>query len=181
MNNIVSNFGSNSTKGIYQDDESSWQTVQNNIVVGPGTYGVMIHGGNNDVVKNNVFDVSNIQSIGFYQDDYDDGSGSTNYGMAGNVFSNNVIYSSGNVPAWTYLVSAGMTITPPTDTDNMYYSGSGVYNENGTPPIVDTQPVVANPLFVNPGTGNYALQTGSPVSQVGFVPIDTSTIGPIVP
>ncbi|MBI2504427.1 MAG: right-handed parallel beta-helix repeat-containing protein [Candidatus Latescibacteria bacterium] len=42
----------------------------------------------------------------------------------------------------------------------------------------DQHSVVADPLFIDPENDNYDLKPGSPALALGFVPIDTSRIGP---
>jgi hypothetical protein len=183
MNNIIENAGpgANSTKSIYMDEESSWMLVENNIISGVFTWGFMLHGGNNITMTNNVIDVTNACCgqpgyVGFYQDD----AGAGNFGMANNVFTGNIVYSNGTVADWTYLDATNGGIAPLSDSGNLYYSATGVYN-SGNAPFGDASPDFANPLFANPTIGDYTLQAGSPAAQVGFIPINMSTIGPIVP
>jgi hypothetical protein len=43
---------------------------------------------------------------------------------------------------------------------------------------MDRDSIVADPLFVNPEHGDYSLRPDSPAYQLGFRPIDLSTVGP---
>ena len=101
--NVVGNYGptGNMTKAIYLDDEESNVTVQYNIVYGTGEWALQIDGGDHDVFQNNIFDITGATQLGLYQDD---GSAAPNYGMAGNVFSCNIVYSSSAPPSslWQY-------------------------------------------------------------------------------
>ena len=67
--NTISNFGNNYTKGrgIYLDDFASGVTVMHNIITGPGSYGVQIHGGSNNYVDKNVIDKRSINQPLLYQ------------------------------------------------------------------------------------------------------------------
>ena len=42
----------------------------------------------------------------------------------------------------------------------------------------DVQSLIADPLFMNPGKGDFTLRPDSPVFTLGFRPIDLSTVGP---
>ncbi len=181
-NNIVGNYGTNSfgypgcynIVAIYLDDEQSNVTVTNNIVYGTGEYGLLIHGGDHVTISNNIFDLNGVitsngqNQIGFYQ-------GTTpNDGMGSNVFTKNIVYSAGKPPSslWNYD-NDGETIARPAVAHNLYFDTSGTLPNSGS--IVDTAPLVSNPLFQDPsnlaGT-YYALQSSSPaITQLGFVPI----------
>jgi len=174
--NIVGNYGpvANQTKAIYLDDEESNVTVENNIVYGTGQWALQVHGGDHDVFQNNVFDISAAAQLGLYQ--YD-GPTASNYGMAGNVFSCNIVYSSSAPPSslWTYsVVSADV---PPAVSKNLYWDAKGAFSNSGS--IVDSSPTVANPGFVDPATSNYAFASAPPSFCAAFVPIDTSGVGPL--
>ena len=43
---------------------------------------------------------------------------------------------------------------------------------------MDEHSVIADPLFVDPAAGNLSLKPDSPALQLGFKPIDISTVGP---
>lgn len=43
---------------------------------------------------------------------------------------------------------------------------------------LDRASVVADPLFVDPEAGNFALRPGSPAQRLGFHPIDLRQAGP---
>jgi len=42
----------------------------------------------------------------------------------------------------------------------------------------DKTSLIADPLFMNPAHGDFALRPGSPAVQIGFEPLDLSAVGP---
>jgi hypothetical protein len=178
--NIVGNFGPPlvATKGIYLDDQLSNATVTNNIVYGTGQYAFQIHGGDHDVFKNNIFDISSLQRLAAYQDD---GATAPNYGMAGNVFTDNIVYSSTAQTTALWAVTILSSDALPNDAHNLYWNTSGTQFVPGTGNgVADTDPPVANPGFVNAAANNYNFTSGAPaISGGSFAPINVSTVGPI--
>jgi hypothetical protein len=174
-NNIAGNYGttSNGSKAIYLDDQLSNATVENNIVYGTGSYAFQIHGGDHNVFKNNIFDISKAKTLGLYQDD---GTTAPNYGMNGNEFTCNITYSSINPPPslWAYEVQP--SDAAPHVSNNLYWDESGVLPHSGI--VADILPTVSNPGFVNPGQANYSFRSRAP-SFCNFVPINASQVGPL--
>jgi hypothetical protein len=173
--NLVSNYGSTSTggRGIYLDDEMSYVTVTSNLVHGSGEWALQIHGGDHNVFESNIFDISGAELLGLYQENSSNGD----FGMAGNVFTCNIVYSSASPPyeLWQYS-PGGASLALPSVHDNIYWGTNGALPNSGT--IVDTSPSVANPGFVDPANGNYAFQSGPPTS-CAFQPIDLAGVGPL--
>jgi parallel beta-helix repeat protein len=188
-NNIIKNYGTNSfgypgcynIVAIYLDDEQSNVTITNNIVYGNGEYGLLLHGSDHCTISNNIFHLNGVinahgeNQVGFYQ------SVEPNHGMDNNVFTKNIIYTTGISPSklWNHNEDGG-PMTNPNVHGNLYFSTVGILPNSGE--IIDKSQLVSNPLFVNPtnlsGT-NYALQPNSPaITQLGFVPIDDGQYGP---
>lgn len=169
-NNVVFNYGTYSTltRGIYLDNLLSNTTVRNNIVYGQGQFAFQIHGGHSNTVNNNIFDVTHAFIMGLYQ------SIST-YPMSGNTFTCNIVYSATKQPfgSWHYSGAAAT----PSDYKNIYWQVPGVVPNLA--PIVDSQPLNNNPLFVNAGLANYTIQSTAPASFCNFQQINTSTVGPL--
>ncbi len=67
--NIVGNYGppSSESKAIYLDDMQSNTIVTNNIIYGTGSWAVQYHGGDHNIVQNNVFDISGANHLAYYQ------------------------------------------------------------------------------------------------------------------
>jgi parallel beta-helix repeat protein len=170
INNIVGDYGAKEVEhvAIYLDDETSHVVVAGNIVYGTGTYGILIHGGDHNIVRNNIFDISQAVRLGLYQDDV--GSGGDNYGMAGNQFLNNIIYSASVQPGqlWDFIDQSGQDVARLAVSNNIYYDPRLVLPNIGT--IVDRSPIYANPLFVDPSRHNYKVPTRSPAAELGFEP-----------
>ncbi len=173
--NVVGNHGttSNGSKGIYLDDLASHVTVTGNVVYGTGQYGLQIHGGDHDVFENNVFDITASSKLAIYQDDPTRGD----FGMDGNTFQCNIVYSRAAPPSqlWAYSVQGSATVALPAVTGNDYWDTTGTLPNTGT--IVDANPLSVNPGFVAPASANYAFKAGPPMSC--FKAIDTTTAGPL--
>jgi hypothetical protein len=172
-NNVIGNYGltTNQSKGIYLDDEMSNATVENNIVYGTGTWAIQIHGGDHNTFKNNIFDITDATALGIYQWD---GATYPNYGMAENVVSCNIVYSTAKAPymLWKYDLSTGIAV--PTVSQNIYWSSDLSAANFGS--IVDTAPIWKNPDFVNAAGANYNFTAGAPTGCT-FTAIVTSTVG----
>lgn len=173
-NNIIGNYGKSpytTTQGIaiYLDDNMSNATVTGNTIYGNGMYAIQYHGGDHNVVSNNIVDISGAVKLALYQDDppFVIGGG----GMAGNTFTNNIVYSSATPPSpmWDYI-DTSVTIALPSVQNNQYFDSSSAFSNTGT--ITDSNPVVGDPLFSNPSGNNYTLSPSSPAlsSPVSFVP-----------
>lgn len=184
-NNVVGNHGSatNQGVGIYLDDEMSNATVKNNVVYGTGNWDFLIHGGDHNTFTNNIFDMSKVPSLGLYEDITHTTSATplANFGMAGNTFQCNIVYSSSAPPAalWDYgndgLALKGWIIAKPAVSANVYWGTSGSLPNTGA--IVDSNPTAADPRFVDPSNANYRFKSGPPASC--FLPIDLNNVGPL--
>lgn len=166
-NNTITNYGQSpytttNGKAVYLDDDTSNCLVQGNWISGNGEYGIQYHGGDHNVVRYNVFDLSGALKLALYQDNppHDVGGG----GMAGNTLTNNIVYSTAAPPTylWDYI-DTSLVIALPNVTSNLYYNSSSPFPNYGsqTGGIADANPTVGNPVFV--GGGNY-----TPTASVAF-------------
>jgi hypothetical protein len=173
-NNVISHYGttSNESKGIYLDDEISHVSVTNNIISGTGMFGLQIHGGDHNVFRNNVFDISGATQLALYE--YD-GDTYPNYGMSGNEFTCNIVYSSASPPYELWHTTLVAQDTLPNVNGNIYWDTRASLPNIG---VVDTAPIIQNPDFINANQANYGF-AASPPSSCGFSPIDTSQVGPV--
>ena len=170
---------STNTRSIYLDDQTSNVFVFGNICRRCGSWALQIHGGDHNIIRGNIFDVSWGAKVGYYQSAGYYGHPSTNYGMQGNIFQQNIIYSSGGFPSslWTYLNQSSTPIAPLNNSSNVYWSASGASIPNTV--IPDTRFYRANPLFLNASAGDYRMPSHSPAfSLVGFPTLPTDQ-GPL--
>ena len=165
-NNIVGNFGTPQTgsKHIYLDDMVSNVTVENNICFGACQWAVQYHGGDRNVVRNNIFDISLAGKMALYQDNPSNGD----YGMADNSFTGNIIYSSGKVPTQLWDCWKAATDALPTVSGNNYWNANGTTMPN-TGSIVDQSPLKKDPGFVDAAHHDYRFDKDSP-STAGPLP-----------
>ena len=179
-NNLVYGNGggvtNNQSKCVYLDSSASYVTVTGNICAGGvGAYGLQIHNGDHNVVSNNIFDLTGGSQLGFYQVD----PTVTDYGMAGNTFQKNLVYSSSTYPSslWTVNVNAGDAAV--SDSNNLYYSVTGATIPNTGE--VDSSRVLQNPQFNNVATKQFYMPSSSPAyGTVGFSALPTNQ-GPLPP
>jgi hypothetical protein len=137
-NNVVFNNGgaAHSTKCIYLDNNVSNVLVKGNLcakagLAQGGEYGVFYHGGKNNTVTNNIFELAGVPN---YTDlwgnnaqngaPYLGGYQALGTDMSGNSFKNNIIFTQDAWPSplWQTL---GSNPTPPTVTSNNYFSYTG--------------------------------------------------------
>ncbi|MBI3923460.1 MAG: right-handed parallel beta-helix repeat-containing protein, partial [Armatimonadetes bacterium] len=163
--------------GIYLDSYAGGYTVTNNIVYRSNNGGIMLQGGKDNLITNNIF-VDGAMCQGFISN-FDNNS-------TGQVMERNIFY-------WTnpdaILFAAGSLNQEIIRVDNNLYYVSG-----GTDPRVgwgggltfgdwqkqgfDTHSLIADPLFVDLAKDDYSLKPNSPALELGFEAIDISQVGP---
>jgi parallel beta-helix repeat protein len=168
------------TWGVYLDDYSSGTTVYGNIVARTVVGGVCIHGGQNNIIENNIMVDAQDQQVRLQpRDDF----------MKGNTFIHNIVaYARPEatlVFCWTNR--KGMF----TEWDNNLYWLKGAdlktLATKNTPEGTfaqwvaagyDAHSQVADPLFVDAAHDDYRLKPNSPALALGFKPIPVEKIGP---
>ena len=168
------------TWGVYLDDYSSGTTVFGNIVARTVVGGVCIHGGQNNVIQNNIFVDGHEHQVRLQpRDDF----------MKGNRFVNNiVVYSRPEAQvifSWWFKPDAFAECDR-----NVYFLRGGDLTalEARIMPAgtwrqwleagFDQNSIVADPLFVDPDHDDYRLRPESPAFRLGFQPIPVERIGP---
>jgi hypothetical protein len=144
--------------GIYFDEGTSGVVAEKNVVYKTQSSGFFQNYGMDNVVRNNVFALS--------------GEGGLMRGKEeGSItFERNIVwFREGELLAWNWK-SGDFRMDR-----NVYWNAIG---KPITLAARDTSSIVANPLFVDPDHGDFALREGSPATSVGFEPIDVSDVGP---
>ena len=172
------------TWGIYLDDYTCGTQVVGNIVVGAGRGGIMIHGGGDNLVANNI-----VVDAGAYQVEYAPIGDRKDFP---NVFAGNRCER--NVLVCTRKNSMPYRFTRPDH--NMPSFANNVVWFGGSTPVVgtkgntgvkgweawlkkgfDTGSIVANPKLRSLGDGKHGLAPDSPAWKMGFEPIPVERIG----
>jgi parallel beta-helix repeat protein len=150
--------------GIYLDSYAGGYTVTNNICYRTTYGGIMLQGGKDNRVVNNIFvDGSQYQSF------------IRNYAKnsTGQVFRRNIVYYTGPKAV---LADHGKLQPNVVQVDhNLYFRVGG---DDPTVRNFDAEALVADPCFVDAAHDNYALRPDSPAFRLGFEAIDTSHVGP---
>ena len=181
--------------GIYLDNYSSNCIVYGNIIIRASWAGILVHGGKNNVIENNIFiDCgANFRFQNYVAEmRYWKVQGFNDF-MTGNYFSKNICYqtdSNSNVLSlhlWSERVLARC------DYNVVFQTGKGKYAVEHHDNIPDKQKIksfdqwrmmgydknsiIVDPLFVDPKHDDYRLKPKSPAFKLGFQPIDISKIG----
>lgn len=182
-NNVVGDsigYSSNGPKplfmswGIYLDSFAGGYTVTHNIVYRTSHGGIMLQGGKDNRVQNNIFVDGTVSQV--YVNNFSNNS-------TGQVFQRNIVAYS--APDATLLAGGRL------DTDVIRIDRNLYFHAGGKEPIMrgsasfaawqqrgfDQNSLVADPRFVDPAHDNYALRADSPAFGLGFEPIDTSRVG----
>ena len=175
--------------GIYLDDHISTTTVFGNLVYRTCWGGLMIHGGWNNVVENNIFAegaTSQIYLANMKPDKYASmktpAAGHPG-SMSGNKIRRNIIYYTNPQAclyrghSWTDAAAAAEQNLiwhqdMPLDMRLKGFSWS-TWLEKGQ----DTTSVVADPKFVDPAGDDYRLRPDSPALKLGFQPLPIEKMG----
>ncbi|SMF88438.1 Ca-dependent carbohydrate-binding module xylan-binding [Azospirillum oryzae] len=150
--------------GIYLDDMSGGTTVEGNFIMNTSWASIMIHGGDNNSVTNN---------IGILDDNKEDfiwiAAANPSHGEkavpVNNTVTGNIIY--GELPLDDYIqLEAAGTFTI---NNNLVYDA----------PTYGLDDVTGNPQFANRLAGDYSLQDASPAKVMGFEDLQWELMGNI--
>lgn len=163
---------------IYLDSFAGGYTVTDNVCYRSANGGIMLQGGKDNRVENNVF-VDGHMGQGHLSNFADNSTGL--------VLRHNIVAFSD--PKATLFATGRLGPEVITIEKNLYFRTGGEepaswrvspfaeWQKRG----LDQGSLVADPLFVNPGQDDYALRPESPALRLGFHPIDTSKVGPLKP
>lgn len=160
--------------GIYLDSFAGGYTVTHNVTYRSSHGGVMLQGGKDNRVENNIF-VDGARSQAYVNNFANNSSGQ--------VFQRNIV--SYTDPAAVLLSGGRLDENVIRIDHNLYFS------PGGKEPVVrgcasfaawkkrgfDRNSLIADPSFVDPAHDNYALRPDSPALKLGFEPIDMSAAG----
>lgn len=164
--------GNHHNVGIYLDDSTSGAVVTHNLIRRVGSDAVQIHGGSDNVVANNLLDLTegNPSAILFQSAPAD--TNPTNL-QSGNVIERNVILLVDEASKLFVWLEGGT----PQISGNLYASSSGLVTLL-PPPLSDPRARLADPLIARDAmAGHYATAQSAGI-VVGFTPIDLTAAGP---
>ncbi len=183
-NNIVADtigYSSNDEKpvflswGIYLDSFAGGYEVVNNIVYRNHNGGIMLQGGKDNRVTNNIF-VDGVACQGYI----------SNFARnsTGQVLERNIFYYTN--PDAVLFAAGALTQDVIRVDHNLYFNASGEVRTGWGGKMsldewrkqgFDAHSLVADPRFVDPKSDNYALRPDSPAFTLGFKAIDTGQVG----
>ncbi|MCF7762268.1 MAG: right-handed parallel beta-helix repeat-containing protein [Verrucomicrobia bacterium] len=160
--------------GLYPDEGSTDILWENNVVYRTKSAGFHQHYGRDNVVRNNIFAFGREFQVMRTRAE----------AHRSFVFTNNIVYfNSGKLLGsnWSndnYLIDGNLYFDarPGATPESMVFAGVSLeqWRQRGH----DLHSVVADPLFEAPEKGDFRLRSISPALQMGFRPIDMSSVGP---
>ncbi len=174
VNNTPSGgFTNGISYGIYLDEQASNSKVYGNFINGSSEAGIMLHGGQN----NDIYD--NVTVNGGYYSIRTQGEGIL---MSGNAIHDNVL----DVPDASTSMAFDTDVASPSEVySNIYVSPTGAdpsnYDEQSWSSWIaaggDQGSKVVTSAFTNPSAGDYSFASGSAPLQQGIPQIPFSSIG----
>lgn len=159
--------------GLYTDEGSTGILLENNVVYRCKNAGFHQHYGKENVIRNNIFALNKENQIMRTRPEE----------HISFFLTNNIVYfDSGNLLGsnWSndhYVIDQNIYFDARlgTEQERMKFAGGSLeeWRKRGH----DTNSLLADPLFENPGQGNFHLKPNSPALARGFKPIDLSTVG----
>jgi parallel beta-helix repeat protein len=163
---------------IYLDSYAGGYTVTGNVCYRSAHGGIMLQGGKDNRVENNIF-VDGRYGQG-HLSNFDNNS-------TGQVLRSN-IFAYSDPKAVLFFIGSLSPKVIAADYNLYFHSGGGKLTIPGVGSFADWQKrgfdrdsLVADPLFVDAEHDDYALRPESPALKLGFQPIDTSKIGLVTP
>ena len=171
--NVVSDVGTpdHHAVGIYLDDSTSGVVVSQNLVRGVGSDAVQIHGGRDNIISNNLFDLGagRPSAVLFQAAPADTNPANI---QTGNVVLQNVVLSTNSSPR-LYMWYDGGT---PLVSRNFYAVARGFATSHDAQ-VFDLNPAEADPGLASDSVNGYRrVQRASAI--IGFKPIDLTGAGP---
>lgn len=165
---------------IYLDSFAGGYTVTDNVTFRSSHGGIMLQGGKDNVVENNVF-VDGRYNQG-HLSNFDNNA--TGLVLRRNIFSFSdpeaVLFCVGKLSPEVIRAEGNLYFHPGAKDLLIRGGGMGTFADWQARGF-DRNSVVADPRFVDPKGDNYALRPDSPALKLGFRPIDTSRVGLLTP
>ena len=161
--------------GIYPDEGSSFMRIESNIVYRTKSAGFHQHYGSANIVRNNIFAFGREYQLMRTRAE-------THLSF---TFENNIVYFntggllgsnwSGDEASFRMRKNLYFDARAGASADTLKFAGSSLedWRKRGH----DSDSVVADPLFTNPGGGDFTLKAESPALKLGFMPIDLREVG----
>lgn len=178
--------------GIYLDDYTSGVHVYGNLIVRAQRGGVMVHGGQDNVIENNVIVDCLAQQVEFLPIDHLTRGRTPGHPdkspwlMTGTKLIGNIFAYSHDTARWLRGRKWGQ-ILAASDRNLIWHHGKPIVTvttagEDGWTAWqklgYDRHSVIADPLFVDPRRDDYRLRDDSPAFKLGFQAIPFEKIGP---
>jgi hypothetical protein len=160
--------------GIYLDSFAGGYTVKHNVTYRSSHGGMMLQGGKDNHIENNIFVDSAYSQV--YVSNFANNS-------TGLTFQRNIVAYTN--PAAVLFATGRLDENVIRIDRNLYFLAGGKEPAVGRGTSLadwqkrgfDRNSAVADPLFVDPARDDYTLRPDSPAFKLGFEPIDTSKVG----
>lgn len=175
--------------GIYLDNSASNCLVYGNVILRFPYWGIILHGGKNNVVENNIVIASrkpcatNIRA---------DSAAVANYDLYAECTPGMAAFSGGNRVCYNIFCN-GETVMYESykrpDREWAQLDSNLIFNADNAKAYLasrqqggyELHSLIADPMFVDPEHDDYRLKPESPALRLGFQPIDVSQMGPQTP
>ena len=165
--------------GIYLDSFASGYLVSGNLVYRTWNGGIMLQGGRENRVVNNIFVDGQVAQGSFANFEHH----STDLQVTNNIFafttSGAVAFMTGILEPEVLRIDRNLYF-PPRGATPAFGSGGTVSLDNWRRQGRDVSSMVANPQFRRPGVDDYSLLPGSPAFKLGFQALPLGKVGPRV-
>jgi len=182
--------------GYYTDEGSSFVTIQNNIVYHTKCDGIHQHYGENNLFQNNIIAYSSDMvteapycNSAIRSSQWAPGSGKGD--QSSFTFEKNIVYifngtlfhSTNSIGFDNMTFSSNLYWSVKTGSANLQFPSTqkpttfAQWQAEGK----DKLSVLEDPMFDGPNQYNFNLASNSPAIKLGFIPIDTSQVGPRSP
>ncbi len=159
--------------GLYTDEGSTGIVLENNVVYRCKSAGFHQHYGRDNIIRNNIFALNReAQLMRTREEDHQSFQ-----------FTNNIVFfDQGQLFAsnWDnrhYAMEGNVYFDTRSDHDLAKIKWGGLSWADWQKAGLDTQSILADPLFVDPMKGDFTLKANSPALALGFKPISLADVG----